>query len=272
MQKCSARHQQVVNALRQALELNQLAVHFQPQLSALDERLIGAEALLRWTHADLGDVSPAEFIPAAEDSGLILAIGEWVLRQSVRQVKLWQQNGLASLTVAVNLSAYQFRQIDLAGLIARILQEEELRPEYLELELTEGVALHDPAGAIVVMNSLHEQGVRLSIDDFGTGYSSLGILKKFKVSKLKIDRSFIRDINTDSDDRAIVCAIINMAKSLGLKTIAEGVETKLQLDFLREHGCDEMQGFYYSRALSAAEFIGYAQSTRDQTCQPLDPL
>jgi len=261
MQTCSTRHQQVISALRQALECEQLVVQFQPQMSMLDGRLIGAEALLRWTHSDLGEISPAEFIPAAEDSGLILALGEWVLRQSVRQAKLWQQDGVASLTVAVNLSATQFRQIDLAELVSRILQEEGLPPEYLELELTEGVALHDPAGAIVMMNRLHEQGVRMSIDDFGTGYSSLGSLKKFKVSKLKIDQSFIRDIETSSDDRAIVCAIINMAKSLGLNTIAEGVETKGQLDFLRDHGCDEMQGYYYSKALSAAEFAGYAQST-----------
>jgi diguanylate cyclase (GGDEF)-like protein/PAS domain S-box-containing protein len=270
MQTCSTRHQQVVSALRQALECEQLVVHFQPQMSVLDGRLIGAEALLRWTHSDLGEISPAEFIPAAEDSGLILALGEWVLRQSVRQAKLWQQDGVASLTVAVNLSATQFRQIELAELVSRILQEEGLPPEYLELELTEGVALHDPAGAIVVMNRLHEQGVRMSIDDFGTGYSSLGSLKKFKVSKLKIDQSFIRDIDTSSDDRAIVCAIINMAKSLGLNTIAEGVETKGQLDFLREHGCDEMQGYYYSKALSAAEFEGYAQLTGWKACQILE--
>jgi diguanylate cyclase (GGDEF)-like protein/PAS domain S-box-containing protein len=260
MQTRSARHLQIVNALRQALDRNQFTVHFQPQVSAQDNSLIGAEALLRWTHPELGAVSPAEFIPAAEDSGLINSIGEWVLRQSVRQAKLWIQLGLAPLVIAVNISAVQFRQIDLPDLVTRILDEEGLPSGYLELELTEGIALHDPAGAILLMQKLHERGVRMSIDDFGTGYSSLGNLKKFKVYKLKIDQSFVRDIGISTEDRAIISAIISMAKSLGLRTIAEGVETEDQLKFLREQNCDEFQGYYYGKPLPADEFMALAQS------------
>ena len=254
MQEYSARHLLLVNALRQALEQDQLRVHYQPQVSMQSDHVVGAEALLRWTHPELGPISPAEFIPAAEDSGLILPIGEWVLRQAVRQAKQWLHEGLAPLIMAVNLSAVQFRHPDLPNLVSHILEEEGLPPEYLELELTEGVAMHDPQGAITVMNNLHERGVRMSIDDFGTGYSSLSHLKKFKVYKLKIDQSFVRDISTDPEDKAIVSAIINMAKSLGLQTIAEGVETAGQLAFLREQGCDEMQGYYYSRPVPADQF------------------
>lgn len=262
MQVHSARHLQLINALRSALEHDQLQVHYQPQISVRDGRIIGAEALLRWSHQDLGQVSPSEFIPIAENSGLIHHIGEWVLRQAVRQAKRWSQNGLAPLVIAVNLSAIQFRHIDLPCSITRILEEENLAPEYLELELTEGVALHDPQGAIAIMNDLHERGVRMSIDDFGTGYSSLGHLKKFKVYKLKIDRSFVRDISSDPEDKAIVGTIISMAKSLGMRTIAEGVETAEQLAFLREQGCDEIQGFYYSEALPADQFEEFVQSMR----------
>ncbi len=260
MQARSARHLQLVNALRQALEHNQLEVHYQPQVSMHDDRIVGAEALLRWTHPDLGSVSPTEFIPAAEDSGLILPIGEWVLKCAARQLKAWMRDGLAPMVMAVNLSAVQFRHPDLPSLVSRILDEEELPPEYLELELTEGVAMHDPQGAIAVMNNLHERGVRMSIDDFGTGYSSLSHLKKFKVYKLKIDQSFVRDISTDPEDKAIVGAIIHMAQSLGLQTIAEGVETGGQLAFLREQGCNEMQGFFYSKPLPADQFEIFARS------------
>ncbi len=260
MQTSLTRHLQLANALRHALERDQLRIHYQPQVSMRDGRIVGAEALLRWTHPELGSVSPAEFIPVAEDSGLILPIGEWVLRHATRQAKLWMQGGLAPLVMAVNLSAVQFRHSDLPKLVTRILDEEGLSPEYLELELTEGVAMHDPQGAIAVMNNLHERGVRMSIDDFGTGYSSLSHLKKFKVYKLKIDQSFVRDISTDPEDRAIVGAIINMAKSLGLQTIAEGVETAGQLAFLREQGCDEMQGYYFSKPLGSEQFEVFARS------------
>ena len=254
MQAHSVRNMQIVNALRQAQEQDQLQVYYQPQVSIADGCLIGAEALLRWRHPVLGMVSPAEFIPIAEENGLILSIGEWVLRQAVLQAKTWMTNGYTPLIMAVNLSAVQFRHPDLPALVSCILDDEGLPPEYLELELTEGVAMHNPMGAIAVMNNLHERGIRMSIDDFGTGYSSLSYLKQFKVYKLKIDQSFVRDIGTDPEDKAIVCAVISLAKSLGLKTIAEGVETTEQLGFLREQGCDEAQGYLFSKPVSAEQF------------------
>jgi EAL domain-containing protein (putative c-di-GMP-specific phosphodiesterase class I) len=249
MQQRAARHLQVVNALRYALERDQMHVVYQPQVSLKTGRIVGAEALLRWSTPELGMVSPAEFIPAAEESGLIVSIGDWVLRQAVRQARQWLDAGLPPLVMAVNLSAIQFRTTDLPSHVAQVLYEEGLPPEYLELELTEGVAVQDPQGAIATMNQLHDRGIRMSIDDFGTGFSSLSHLKKFKVYKLKIDQSFVRDISTDSEDKAIVSAIINMARSLGLTTIAEGVETTAQLDFLREQDCDEMQGYHFSKPL-----------------------
>jgi diguanylate cyclase (GGDEF)-like protein len=262
MQEKASRNLQLVNALRHALERNELHVHYQPQISMRDQRIVGAEALLRWQHPELGAVSAAEFIPAAEDSGLILPIGEWVLRHAVQQTKSWLENGLTPLVMAVNLSAVQFRHPDLPDMVARILYEFSLPPEYLELELTESVAMHDPQGAIAVMNALHERGVRMSIDDFGTGYSSLSYLKKFKVYKLKIDQSFVRDISTDAEDKAIVSAIIHMARSLGLKTIAEGVETSGQLAFLSEQQCDEVQGYYYSKPLLAEQFEAFVRARK----------
>ncbi len=261
MQERSTRHLELVNALRQALEKQQFQLHFQPQLSMQTGHVLGAEALLRWHHPVLGHVSPAEFIPVAEDSGLILPIGEWVLRTAAKQWKQWQASGLPDLLIAVNLSAVQFRHHDLPALVTRILQEADMPPACLELELTEGVAMHDPQGAIAVMNNLHERGIRMSIDDFGTGYSSLSYLKKFKVYKLKIDQSFVRDITSDPEDRAIVSAVISMAKSLGLMTIAEGVETAEQLEFLRQQQCDEVQGYYYSRPLPADEFAAFFRNS-----------
>lgn len=250
------------NALRHALELGQLEVHYQPQVALESGAVIGAEALLRWHHPALGQVSPAEFIPVAEDSGLILPIGAWVLRQAVRQARRWKAAGLDGLVMAVNLSAVQFRQSDQPDLVGRILEEEGMPPECLELELTEGVAMSDPANAITMMDKLHERGVRMSIDDFGMGYSSLSLLKQFKVYKLKIDRSFVSDIGVDMGDRAIISAIIHMAKSLDLLTIAEGVETRDQLAFLGQEGCDEVQGYYYSKPLTAEAFESFV---RDRT-------
>jgi EAL domain-containing protein (putative c-di-GMP-specific phosphodiesterase class I) len=254
MQTHSARTLQLENALRHALERDQLRLHYQPQVSLQDGRIIGAEALLRWQHPELGMVSPAEFIPIAEVSGQILQIGEWVLRSATRQLKSWMNSGLEPMIIAVNLSAVQFRHAHLPELITQILDEVKLPPQYLELELTEGVAVDDPLGAIAVMNNLHERGIRMSIDDFGTGYSSLSYLKRFKVYKLKIDQSFVRDIIEDPEDKAIVAAIISLAGSLGLQTIAEGVETEGQLAFLREKGCNEVQGYYFSKPLPAEQF------------------
>ncbi|MDO8447210.1 MAG: EAL domain-containing protein [Rhodoferax sp.] len=254
MQAQSARALQLENGLRRALELQQLYVVYQPQVSLHDGRVVGMEALLRWRHPALGQVSPAEFIPIAEESGLILPIGEWVLRTATRQLRAWLDAGLPVQQIAVNLSAVQFRHANLPELVTQVLAEAKLEPQCLELELTEGVAMNDPLGAIAVMDNLQQRGVRMSIDDFGTGYSSLSYLKRFSVYKLKIDQSFVRDITDDPDDKAIVVAIIALARSLGFQTIAEGVETQGQLAFLREQGCDEVQGYLFSQPLPADQF------------------
>ena len=247
------------NALRRTLEREQLTLHYQPQISMETGKTVGAEALLRWNHPELGAVSPAEFIPIAESSGLILPIGEWVIRTATQQLARWIAQGMPPITMAVNLSSVQFRHANLPQLVSSILTEAALPPHLLELELTEGVAMTNALGAIAVMDDLHQRGVRMSIDDFGTGYSSLSYLKRFQVYKLKIDQSFVRDITEDPDDKAIVGAIISMAQSLGLKTIAEGVETEGQLAFLRARGCDEVQGYYFSRPLSAQDFEDYVR-------------
>lgn len=252
MQINSQRNLTLSNALHTALERNEFYLVYQPQLSIIDQKVIGAEALLRWKHPQLGSISPAEFIPIAEDNGLIQSIGEWVLRTAILQAKQW--NRTAPIIMAVNISAVQFRNPNLPQLITKILNETGLSPEFLELELTEGVAMHDPKTAIEMMNNLHELGIRMSIDDFGTGYSSLSYLKKFNIYKLKIDQSFVRDISTDPEDKAIVGAIIQMAHSLDMQTIAEGVETIGQLEYLREQGCNEVQGYYYSKPLLPEEF------------------
>jgi EAL domain-containing protein (putative c-di-GMP-specific phosphodiesterase class I) len=223
-------------------------------------RITGAEALLRWTNPDLGAVSPAEFIPITEDSGQILQIGTWVLRSAATQLRDWLAAGLDPFTLAINLSSVQFRHPNLPGLIRKILFETNLKPSYLELELTERVAMDDPAGAITIMNELHELGVRISIDDFGTGYSSLNYLKRFRAYKLKIDQSFVRGLDSDPEDQAIVKAIINLAGSLGMETIAEGVETAAQAAFLQSHGCHKAQGFHFSHPLPADEFAALARN------------
>jgi diguanylate cyclase (GGDEF)-like protein/PAS domain S-box-containing protein len=263
MQAQSARALQLENALRRALERQQLSLHYQPQLALEadgEARIVGAEALLRWQHPELGWVSPAEFIPIAEATGLILPIGEWVLREALSQLRRWDDAGLPELTMAVNLSAVQFRHDGLPELVGRLLAELDMAPARLELELTEGAAMDNPAVAITVMNELHARGVRLSIDDFGTGYSSLSYLKKFRVSKLKIDQSFVRDLTEDAEDRAIVDAVIRMAGALGLQTLAEGVETEGQLAFLRRQGCEAVQGYLFSRPLPAAAFVEFVRS------------
>jgi len=259
MQLQSARNLKLANALRHALVQNELELHYQPQVSIQDGRIVGAEALLRWQHPELGMISPAEFIPIAEDTGQIIQIGEWVLHTAAKQMKDWLDGGLPPITMAVNLSAVQFRQNYFPETVTRILDEVMLPHQYLELELTEAVAMDNPKAAIEVMNKLHERGIRMSIDDFGTGYSSLSYLKQFKVYKLKIDQSFVRDITDDPEDKAIVTAIIHMAASLGMQTIAEGVETASQLSFLRLQGCNEVQGYYFSKPLTAKQFEEFAK-------------
>lgn len=262
IQERSERSLLLGNALRRALERNQLSLVYQPQLDLTTGTLVGAEALVRWTHPELGPISPAEFIPVAESNGLILAIGEWVLRAAARQALQWQRLGWTRWRIAINVSAVQFRHGNLAELVRNVLTEEAAPAQMLELEITEGVAMHNPQQVSTTMEQLAALGVHLAMDDFGTGYSSLSYLKRYKVSKLKIDQSFVRDITHDADDRAIVQAIISMAHSLGLSTIAEGVETIEQLEFLRAHGCAQIQGYWLSRPLTAAALQDWVQARR----------
>ncbi|MDE2341914.1 MAG: EAL domain-containing protein [Betaproteobacteria bacterium] len=257
MQVHSARNLRLSNDLRQALARRQLAVHYQPQISLQDHQVVGVEALLRWQHPELGAISPAEFVPIAEDIGLIIPIGEWVLRTATAQMKNWLERGFPAMKLAVNLSAVQFRHARLLESVSDILAAVGLPPSLLELELTEAVAMGDPATAVAVMEGLNERGIRLSIDDFGTGYSSLSYLKRFRISRLKIDQSFVRDVPEDPEDSVIVSTIINLARSLGMRTIAEGVETERQADFLKAQGCDEVQGYYYSKPLPVAELEAF---------------
>ncbi len=239
------------NALHHALEREELQLHYQPQLDFITGKICGMEALLRWKHPELGMISPAEFIPLAEKTGLIVPIGEWVLRTACTQNKAWQMAGLPALPVAVNLSGRQFAQFNLAQTITQILTQTGLSPDMLELEITESTLIHNIQASIAMLHELNTLGIAISIDDFGTGYSSLSYLKRFPINAIKIDQSFVRDIHTDPNDAAIVSAIIAMARSLGMKTIAEGVETGEQLSFLRSRQCDLMQGYYFSRPVTA---------------------
>ena len=237
------------SALRGALERRELALHYQPQINLASGAIIGVEALLRWRHPVLGWVAPDRFIPVAEDSGLIVPIGAWVLQEACRQARAWQAAGLAPLLMAVNVSGVQFRQADLAETVRDILAEHGLAAASLEIEVTESVLMKSADSAVEILQKFREMGVRLAIDDFGTGYSSLSYLKRFPIDKLKIDRSFVSDITTDPDDAAIASAIIAMAHRLRLKVIAEGVETPGHLRFLFQEGCDEAQGYHYSKPL-----------------------
>jgi len=247
------------NGLRLALDKKELFLVYQPQMNIATGKISGLEALVRWQHPDLGLVLPDKFIRIAEDSGLIVAIGEWVLRTACSQARKWQEEGLPAVSIAINVSAVQFRQPGFCELIRTVLRETGLAPHYVELELTESLLLGNAGITISVLQELETMGLRLAIDDFGTGYSSFSYLKRFPVSKLKIDRSFVRDIAVNPDDAAITTAIISMAKSLNLKVIAEGVEDEAQMSFLRAHQCDEIQGYYLSKPLAVydvAEKLG----------------
>ncbi|MFZ1053952.1 MAG: PAS domain S-box protein [Candidatus Sulfotelmatobacter sp.] len=238
------------NGLRLALDKKELFLVYQPQVDIVSGKIIGLEALLRWQHPTLGLVPPDKFIRIAENCGLIVPIGEWVVRTACRQARKWQDEGLPAVSIAINVSAVQFRQEDFCELIRRVLHETGLAPQYLELELTEGLLLANADVTFSVLQELKAMGLTLAIDDFGTGYSNFNYLRQFRVSKLKIDRSFIRDVAVNPDDAAITTAIISMAKSLNLKVIAEGVEDEAQMSFLRAHQCDEIQGYYFSKPLA----------------------
>ena len=242
------------NDLRHALGRREFELHYQPKVEVGDGRIVGMEALLRWRHPQKGMVSPQEFIPLAEETGLIIPIGRWVIEEACAQNKAWQDAGLPKLRVAVNISGVQFRKKNLLDTIAHALAAARLEPECLEVEITESVVMQNASEAIVTLEKLHKMGIHVSIDDFGTGYSSLSYLKRFPIDSLKIDRSFIRDVSTDLDDAAIVRATIGLAHNLRLSVVAEGVETADQLTFLRSLGCDEYQGFLKSMPLPAREF------------------
>lgn len=240
--------------LRKALEEKQFVLYYQPQVDLKTGHIVGAEALIRWNHSVGGLIPPAKFIPIAEDCGLIIPLGEWIMNEACQQNVAWQNAGLPPISIAVNLSAAQLRQQNLCQRIENTLKNTGLEAHYLELELTEGQVMSNTISTIETLNGFKKMGVHISIDDFGTGYSSLSYLKHFPIDYLKIDQSFIRDITTNSDDAAITTAIINMAKGLNLKTIAEGVETDEQLTFLRLHSCDVVQGYYFSKPVSAEKF------------------
>jgi diguanylate cyclase (GGDEF)-like protein len=250
--------------LRRALERGEFIVHYQPLVNLPTGRTDGAEALLRWPQQDQRLVSPVEFIPIAEETGLIVPLGEWVLLEACAQAQAWQAQH-PGLRIAINLSARQFRQRNLIGMIEQVLGESRLHPSLLELELTEGMLMHNVEEATHTLARLDEIGVRLAIDDFGTGYSSLSYLKRFPIHTLKIDRSFVRDISTDPDDAAIVTAIVAMARSLNLKVTAEGVETDEQAAFLRSLPCDQAQGFHFGRPMPSAEFVAHLAAAGSQS-------
>ncbi|TFW31640.1 putative bifunctional diguanylate cyclase/phosphodiesterase [Massilia horti] len=243
----------IESGLRHALGHGELALYYQPKFEIGTDRVVGAEALVRWVHPERGLVSPAEFIPLAESTGLIVQVGEWVLEQACAQAAVWQAAGLPPMRVAVNVSAREFTN-SLPGRVAETLRRYELDPSWLELEITEGTLMHDIERVIGIMDRITELGVALSLDDFGTGYSSLSYLKRFPIQTLKIDRSFTTGIPDDANDCAIASAIISMGRQLKLRVIAEGVETLDQLQFLRKAGCDEVQGFLYAAPLPAYEF------------------
>jgi EAL domain-containing protein (putative c-di-GMP-specific phosphodiesterase class I) len=248
--------------LRRALAREEFVLYYQPKVEVQSNRAIGAEALIRWNSRELGFVSPEDFIPIAEEIGLIVPIGEWVLRTACAQNRAWQDEGHEPLVMSVNLSARQFREKNLVDKIVGILNETGLEARYLDLEITESLIMSQADSTVVLLERLHQLGVGVSIDDFGTGYSSLAYLKRFPVQSIKIDQSFVRDVTTDADDAAIVTAVVAMAKSLKLKVIAEGVEKKEQLDFLTTLQCDEYQGYYFGRPVPAGSFITCLQQHR----------
>jgi EAL domain-containing protein (putative c-di-GMP-specific phosphodiesterase class I)/ActR/RegA family two-component response regulator len=241
------------NALCRALERQEFELHYQPQVDLMSGRVRAVEALIRSCRPDVGMVAPDRFISLAEETGLIVPIGEWVLRTACAQAVLWQAAGHRDLTVAVNLSARQFRQQDMAALVREVLADTGLDARHLELELTESVLMKDPEIVAQTLRQLKEIGVTLSLDDFGTGYSSLSYLKRFPIDVVKIDRAFVRDVTTSADDAALTRAIIAMARSLNMSTVAEGVETLGQLGFVIRNRCDAMQGYHFSRALPVGE-------------------
>jgi EAL domain-containing protein (putative c-di-GMP-specific phosphodiesterase class I) len=246
--------QSIEEGLRRALERHEFVLHYQPKFNLITGAITGAEALLRWAHPTRGLLLPAQFVPIAEDCGLIVAIGKWVLRQACQQTRAWVDAGLPATTVAVNVSAIEFADENFLNGLFSVLSETGLEAQSLQLELTESVLMKRAEAATGVLQYLREWGVQVAIDDFGTGYSSLSYLRKFTVDALKIDQSFVRQISIGGRDAAIVTAVISMARNLGLVVVAEGVETQQELDFLGAHNCDQAQGYYLGRPAPPREF------------------
>ena len=263
MKEVSQERLQTESLLRRALEMQEFELRFQPILRLGDSCIMGAEALLRWNNATLGMVPPDRFIPLAEETGLIISIGRWVIREACRAVSRWQKQTGEPVIMAVNVSPRQFRDPHFVETVSAALQETGLEGQYLELEITERLILDNNLETDRVLRDLDEMGVRLSVDDFGTGYSALGYLKNYPFDTLKIDKSFVGDLNRDSDDTALVSAIINMAHSLGLKVVAEGVEYQDQLEFLSTERCDYAQGFLFTHPLNEREFLLWCSDHTD---------
>ena len=259
------------SALRRALERDQFSLHYQPKVDMASGQITGVEALLRWTHPELGMVSPGQFIPLAEETGLIVPIGRWVLKEACAQNMAWQRRGLRPVSMAVNLSPRQFADEHLLHDIDEALLASGMSPVLLQLEVTESMVMRNVSRAIKVLDAIQSRGIRLAIDDFGTGYSSMSLMKQFPIDTIKIDRSFVRDLPDDSEDQAIAQAIISMGKALGMTVIAEGVETVEQEAFLRNHACDEMQGFLFSKPLPAREMANLLRAEAQIASPPLQP-
>ena len=258
------------NGLRGALERNEFVLHYQPKISVATREVVGAEALIRWQHPERGLLTPAEFMPVLENCGLVVPVGKWVFLEVCRQIVAWREEGSPVVPVSVNLSTRQLLSPHLGSFVRQTLQELSIDPYLIEFEITETSVMKNPDEAIRTLEYLRSLGVRLAVDDFGTGYSSLSCLKRLPVHTLKIDRSFIQDIPTDPDDVTITLAIMSMARSLGLRVVAEGVETEAQLDFLERNNCDELQGHLFSQALAAASFKALLSggATADAICPP----
>jgi len=259
------------SALRRALERDQFALHYQPKVDLATGQITGVEALLRWTHPELGVLPPMQFIPLAEETGLIVPIGRWVLKEACAQNVAWQRRGLRPVSMAVNLSPRQFADEHLLQDIDEALAASGMSPVLLQLEVTESMVMRNVSRAVKVLDAIQNRGIRLAIDDFGTGYSSMSLMKQFPIDTIKIDRSFVRDLPDDSEDKAIAQAIISMGKALGMTVVAEGVETAEQETFLRDHACDEMQGFLFSRPVPSQQLAELLRAAPLLISPPLQP-
>ncbi len=258
-------------ALRRALDRDQFALHYQPKVDMASGQITGVEALLRWTHPDLGVLPPMQFIPLAEETGLIVPIGRWVLKEACAQNMAWQRRGLRPISMAVNLSPRQFVDEHLLQDIDEALAASGMSPVLLQLEVTESMVMRNVSRAVKVLDAIQSRGIRLAIDDFGTGYSSMSLMKQFPIDTIKIDRSFVRDLPKDSEDQAIAQAIISMGKALGMTVVAEGVETAEQETFLRNHACDEMQGYLFSKPVPPQQLADLLRSAPLMVSPPLQP-